>query len=65
MNRQHKQPRATSTGFGFEEIMRDPDYTRFETWYARYSFFAAGPVVSDVFSRPYAVEAGIDLDEAA
>jgi hypothetical protein len=24
----------TSTGFGFDEIMRKPDYTRFPNWYA-------------------------------
>ena len=31
---------ATKTGFGFEEIMRNPDYSRFMNWYARFSFFA-------------------------
>ena len=37
---------ATKTGFGFEEIMRNPDYSRFMNWYARFSFFAPGRLAS-------------------
>jgi hypothetical protein len=66
--RQHHpvQPRR-ATGFGFEEVIRDPDYTRFMAWYRRSSLLAPGrAAVVDVFSRPYAVEAGIEpLEQAA
>jgi len=32
----------TSTGFGFTEIMRKADRTRFPDWYARMSLLAPG-----------------------
>jgi hypothetical protein len=55
------------TGFGFEEIMRDPDYTRFMNWYARSSFFAAGRRASTATAaaRPALVKADAAVDLAA
>jgi hypothetical protein len=33
---------VSGSGFGFDAIMRSPDYTRFAAWYARSSHFAPG-----------------------
>ena len=31
---------VSKTGFGFDEIMRNPDYTHFMRWYAQFSYLA-------------------------
>ena len=31
---------VSKTGFGFDEIMRNPDYTHFMSWYAQFSYIA-------------------------
>jgi len=36
----HTSASSAKTGFGFEAIMRNPDYTRFTAWYARFSLLA-------------------------
>jgi hypothetical protein len=62
---------AASTGFGFDEIMRSPDYTRFPTWYARSSYLAPGRGPAVEAAARAAGTAGIkaapcfDLEEAA
>lgn len=44
--------------FGFDRIMANPDYRRFNDWYARTSFFAPRRAELDAtFSQP---EAGFD-----
>jgi hypothetical protein len=43
---------GTRAGFGFEEIMRRPDHSRFIDWYARFSFFAASRLTSPGTGRP-------------
>jgi hypothetical protein len=59
------EPQA-GTGFGFEDVMRHPDRTRFMDWHRWSSFFASRPAVADTFTQPYAVEAGIEpFDQAA
>jgi hypothetical protein len=52
-------------GFGFEHVMRNPRHGRFMAWYRRYGLLEGRAAVADVFSQPYAVEAGIDFDKAA
>jgi hypothetical protein len=56
---------TTKTGFGFEEIMRNPDYSRFTDWYARFSFFAQGNPTSSDTSPQARVETAVGLDAAA
>ena len=58
---------ATKTGFGFEEIMRNPDYSRFMNWYARFSFFAPSrPASTDTAAAQAAlVKADAALGRAA
>lgn len=48
---------SSTTGFGFEEIMRNPDYSRFTNWYARSSLYAK----SRQASSDAAVQARFDL----
>jgi hypothetical protein len=38
----HPVTPAAKSGFGFEEIMGDPDYTRFMDWYGQFSLLASG-----------------------
>ena len=33
---------GAKAGFGFDEIMRDPDCSRFPTWYTQFSYLAPG-----------------------
>lgn len=35
-------PAARPTGFGFEDILRNPDHERFMAWYAQFSHFDPG-----------------------
>ena len=53
----HPVAPVSDNSFGFEEIMRNPDYTRFMNWYAQFSYFARG--------RQTAIAVGARAAEAA
>jgi hypothetical protein len=57
--RYHFVATERGTGFGFENIMARPDYTRFRRWYDRSSFFAAPDraELEAMFSQPERKEA--------
>jgi hypothetical protein len=46
--------RAAKFSFGFDTFMRDPDYSRFQNWYDRKSFFATPrkQEIETLFSEP-------------
>ena len=47
---------VSKTGFGFDEIMRNPDYTRFMSWYAQFSYLAP-PCQAAITTAAQAMEA--------
>jgi hypothetical protein len=53
------------SGFGFDEIMRDPDYTRFMTWYAKFSLLPHDSNSNGMIAKPARPSEVDELPQAA